>query len=86
MPLHSGLTMAEQMEVFEPSPPDSRKVVVATNIAEVGPPSSLPSGLHHSTSLGEHHYRRRQICCRLWLCEGCRHILHFWYDYIDLPG
>jgi len=34
MPLHSGLTMAEQMEVFEPSPPDSRKVVVATNIAE----------------------------------------------------
>ena len=35
--LHSGLTMAEQMEVFEPSPSDSRKVVVATNIAEVSP-------------------------------------------------
>ena len=35
MALHSGLTMAEQMEVFEPSPSDSRKVVVATNIAEV---------------------------------------------------
>ncbi|KAH9997562.1 P-loop containing nucleoside triphosphate hydrolase protein [Russula vinacea] len=34
MALHSGLTMAEQMEVFEPSPSDSRKVVVATNIAE----------------------------------------------------
>jgi len=34
MALHSGLTMVEQMEVFEPSPPDSRKVVVATNIAE----------------------------------------------------
>jgi len=26
--------MTEQMQVFEPSPPDSRKVVVATNIAE----------------------------------------------------
>ncbi|KAH9048528.1 P-loop containing nucleoside triphosphate hydrolase protein [Lactarius hengduanensis] len=26
--------MAEQMQVFEPTPPDSRKVVVATNIAE----------------------------------------------------
>jgi ATP-dependent RNA helicase DDX35 len=37
MALHSGLTMAEQMEVFEPSPSDSRKVVVATNIAEVSP-------------------------------------------------
>ncbi|KAI0282132.1 P-loop containing nucleoside triphosphate hydrolase protein [Russula aff. rugulosa BPL654] len=34
MALHSGLTMAEQMEVFEPSPSDARKVVVATNIAE----------------------------------------------------
>ena len=35
MALHSGLTMAEQMEVFEASPSDARKVVVATNIAEV---------------------------------------------------
>jgi len=34
MPLHSGLTMAEQMEVFEPASSDARKVVVATNIAE----------------------------------------------------
>jgi ATP-dependent RNA helicase DDX35 len=39
MALHSGLTMAEQMEVFEPSPSDARKVVVATNIAEVSPTS-----------------------------------------------
>jgi ATP-dependent RNA helicase DDX35 len=37
MPLHSGLSMTEQMEVFEPSPPDTRKVIVATNIAEVSP-------------------------------------------------
>jgi hypothetical protein len=37
MALHSGLTMAEQMEVFEASPSDARKVVVATNIAEVSP-------------------------------------------------
>ncbi|KAI9509943.1 P-loop containing nucleoside triphosphate hydrolase protein [Russula earlei] len=33
MPLHSGLTMTEQMEIFEPDP-DNRKVIVATNIAE----------------------------------------------------
>ncbi|KAN0128525.1 Pre-mRNA-splicing factor ATP-dependent RNA helicase [Lactarius tabidus] len=32
--LHSGLSMTEQMQIFEPSPTDSRKVVVATNIAE----------------------------------------------------
>ncbi|KAH9180393.1 P-loop containing nucleoside triphosphate hydrolase protein [Lactarius sanguifluus] len=32
--MHSGLSMTEQMQVFEPTPPDSRKVVVATNIAE----------------------------------------------------
>ncbi|KAI0273863.1 P-loop containing nucleoside triphosphate hydrolase protein [Gloeopeniophorella convolvens] len=34
MALHSGLNTAEQMQIFEPSPPGSRKVVVATNIAE----------------------------------------------------
>jgi hypothetical protein len=55
MALHSGLTMTEQMQVFEPSAPDSRKVVVATNIAEVGP-YPCPSNSNLPTSLGEHNY------------------------------
>ncbi len=55
MALHSGLAMTEQMEVFEPSPPDSRKVVVATNIAEVSSRPFPPSNLNFSI-LGEHNY------------------------------
>ena len=35
LPLHSGLTPDEQMKIFEPSERGSRKVIVATNIAEV---------------------------------------------------
>ncbi|THH20964.1 hypothetical protein EW146_g488 [Bondarzewia mesenterica] len=35
MALHAGLSTNEQMRVFEPTPPQSRKVIVATNIAEV---------------------------------------------------
>jgi ATP-dependent RNA helicase DDX35 len=50
MALHSGLTMVEQMEVFEPSSPDSRKVVVATNIAEVCPYLSYHSTLDLPTN------------------------------------
>jgi hypothetical protein len=56
MALHSGLTMAEQMEVFEPSPSDARKVVVATNIAEVSPIHSRLPNLDLATPSGEHNY------------------------------
>lgn len=34
MPLHAGLTSEEQMSIFEPTPARTRKVVIATNIAE----------------------------------------------------
>lgn len=34
LPLHAGLSTADQLAIFHPSPPGSRKVVVATNIAE----------------------------------------------------
>jgi hypothetical protein len=34
LPLHAGLSTADQLAIFQPSPPGSRKVVVATNIAE----------------------------------------------------
>ena len=34
LPLHAGLSTADQLAIFTPSPPGSRKVVVATNIAE----------------------------------------------------
>ncbi|KAJ3053474.1 hypothetical protein HK097_004188 [Rhizophlyctis rosea] len=34
LPLYGGLTMEEQLQVFEPAPRATRKVVVATNIAE----------------------------------------------------
>jgi hypothetical protein len=56
MALHSGLAMTEQMEVFAPTPPDCRKVVVATNIAEVGLRSLPTSRLDFFTSSGKHNY------------------------------
>jgi ATP-dependent RNA helicase DDX35 len=56
MALHAGLTMTEQMQVFEPSPPDSRKVVVATNIAEVSLQPWTASNSNLSTLLGEHNH------------------------------
>ncbi|KAI8079931.1 P-loop containing nucleoside triphosphate hydrolase protein [Halteromyces radiatus] len=34
LPLYAGLTLQEQLRVFEPTPRDSRKVIVSTNIAE----------------------------------------------------
>ncbi|KAJ3145964.1 ATPdependent RNA helicase [Geranomyces michiganensis] len=34
LPIYGGLTYEEQLQVFEPAPPGTRKVVVATNIAE----------------------------------------------------
>ena len=34
LPLHAGLSTPDQLAIFHPSPPGSRKVVVATNIAE----------------------------------------------------
>ena len=35
-PLHSGLPTAKQREVFAPAPKGHWKIVLATNIAEVG--------------------------------------------------
>lgn len=34
LPLHAGLSKDEQTRVFQPAPPGSRKVIVATNVAE----------------------------------------------------
>ncbi|ORZ23561.1 putative ATP-dependent RNA helicase DHX35-like protein [Absidia repens] len=34
LPLYAGLTLQDQLRVFEPTPRDTRKVIVSTNIAE----------------------------------------------------
>ena len=34
LPLYAGLTVEEQLQVFDPTPKYSRKVIVSTNIAE----------------------------------------------------
>ncbi|TFY81627.1 hypothetical protein EWM64_g2392 [Hericium alpestre] len=34
LPLHAGLSMVEQMKIFEPAAPGTRKAIIATNIAE----------------------------------------------------
>lgn len=35
LPLHAGLSIDEQMRIFEPTESGTRKVIIATNIAEV---------------------------------------------------
>lgn len=35
LPLHAGLSIDEQMRIFEPAESGTRKVIIATNIAEV---------------------------------------------------
>ena len=34
LPVFAGLSMEAQMRIFEPSPSNTRKIVVATNVAE----------------------------------------------------
>ena len=36
LPLYSGLGTAEQLQAFAPAQPGTRKVIIATNVAEVG--------------------------------------------------
>ena len=44
MPLHANLSPAEQRKVFEPQRAGSRKIVVATNVAETSITMSAFSG------------------------------------------
>ena len=34
LPIYAGLPSEQQLEIFEPTPHNTRKIVVATNIAE----------------------------------------------------
>lgn len=34
LPLHAGLSTEQQMQVFQPAPSGTRKIVISTNIAE----------------------------------------------------
>lgn len=68
LPLHAGLSTDEQMAVFTPAERGSRKVIVATNIAEVGIP--FMSIQHLISTLGEHHYRGNKIRHRQRVCQG----------------
>ena len=63
LPLHSGLTSAEQLRVFEPAEKGSRKIIVATNIAEVSM-CVVTSVVMNNSTLGEYHDRRHKICDR----------------------
>ncbi|KIM48990.1 hypothetical protein M413DRAFT_15214 [Hebeloma cylindrosporum] len=35
MPLHAGLTTEEQLQIFQPAAPGTRKAIISTNIAEI---------------------------------------------------
>jgi len=68
LPLYSGLGTAEQLQVFAPAQPETRKVIIATNIAEVSQQGQLRWFLTRYTD--ECHNRRNQVCCGFWICEG----------------
>jgi ATP-dependent RNA helicase DDX35 len=70
MPLHAGLTSEEQMAIFDPPPPRTRKVVFATNIAEA---SVTIDGKFDARSMHEFanfSFSRHSLRHRLWICEG----------------
>jgi len=65
------LSTEEQLRVFSRAHPNSRKVIAATNIAEVCilfDPIVEPSFSH--ISLGKRYDRWSEICSGLWLCQG----------------
>ena len=68
LPLHSGLGTAEQLQVFAPAQPGTRKVIIATNIAEVSQEELFRCFLIWYTD--ECHHRRNQVRRGLWICEG----------------
>jgi ATP-dependent RNA helicase DDX35 len=59
LPLHAGLSTDQQLTVFEPAPPKTRKVIVSTNIAEA---SVTIEGIKYVVDSG-----LVKVCSREWL-------------------
>jgi HrpA-like RNA helicase len=58
--LHAGLSMEEQLRVFNVAERGTRKVIAATNIAEVSYTSLVV--WHLIMELGQRHHRWSKVC------------------------
>lgn len=59
---HSALPSEMQTRIFEPAPPGTRKVVIATNIAEA---SLTIDGIYYVVDPG---FSKQKVRCRLKTC------------------
>lgn len=70
--LHAGLSTEEQLRVFNVAERGTRKVIAATNIAEVSR-AILVTSWRLMMQLGQRHHRWGEVCCRQWVRKGKFH-------------
>lgn len=64
--LHAGLSTEAQLQVFEPAESGKRKIIIATNIAEVCIAYMARFNNLNRSHPGQCDDRRNKICYRLW--------------------
>lgn len=57
LPIYSSMPPEQQAKIFEPTPPNGRKVILATNIAET---SLTIEGIVYVIDTGEHRERHNE--------------------------
>ena len=64
LPVYSSLPSEQQTRIFEPAPPGTRKVVIATNIAEA---SLTIDGIYYVVDPG---FSKQKVGWPLWSSAG----------------
>ena len=67
LPLYANCKFIHQMKVFEKTPPNTRKIIIATNIAETS--ITIPGKFIHCSIEDHFDLFRYCLCDRLWICS-----------------